>query len=106
MLQPHPPLFGSSSVFLRSFLAVRLRQNELQVALSIGAAVFEWHDVVDVLLVAWQHLSARKGASAILAQEQAVDDALRRLAVGSLADPLVDGTAGELEVRHCAPETA
>jgi len=85
---------------------VSISQDELKVAFRIVTAVLEGNDMVGVLGLARQHFSASDGAAATLAKEEAVNDRLRRLAVGSLSHPFIDGTAGELELRHCAPESA
>ena len=83
-----------------------ISQDELEVAFRVVSAVLKWNDMVGVLCLAGHHFSASDSAAATLSKEKAVDDRLRRLAVGSFPHPFIDGAAGELELRHCAPESA
>lgn len=83
-----------------------ISQDELEVAFRIVTAVLEGNDMVGVLNIAGHHFSASDSAAATLAKEKAVNHRLWRLTVGSLSHPLVDGAASELEIRHCAPESA
>ena len=106
MFQANAPLFRPASVLLRGLLPVSISQDELEVAFRVVSAVLKWNDVVGVLCLAGHHFSASDSAAATLSKEKAVDDRLGRLAVGSLPHPFIDGAAGELELSHCAPESA
>ena len=88
MLEADAALFGAGGVFVCRLGPVGIGQDKLQVQFPVLPAILERHDMVGMRHFTGHDLPAREGAPSALLKEKPVNYGLRRLRVGSLADPL------------------